>query len=66
MFENFNLWNFIFDIYEFFIQVGSKMWELWNWSFEVAGETFEFKKILTVSLLVIMALLLVKKLVPVA
>lgn len=66
MFENFNLWNFIFDIYDFFIQVGSKMWDLWNWSFEIAGERFEFKQILTVSLLAIMALLLVKKLVPVA
>lgn len=66
MFENFNLWNFIYEIFEFLIDVGNAMYKLWNWSFEIAGETFEFKKILTVSLLAIMALLLVKKLVPVA
>lgn len=66
MFENFNLWSFIYDIFEFFIEVGNKMWQLWNWSFEVGDNVFEFKEILTVSLLVIMGLLLIKKLIPVA
>lgn len=66
MFENFNLWTFIYDIFEFFISMGDKMWQLWNWSFEVGDYVFEFKEILTVSLLVIMGLLLIKKLIPVA
>lgn len=61
-----NLWDFIYEIYIFFVEVMEFLFNLWNYSFEIGNRTIEFKSILTTSLIVVMGLLLVKKLIPVA
>lgn len=61
-----NLWDFIYDIYIFFINVIDTCSELWNSSFKVGDYVITFKSVLTGSLILVMGLLLVKKLIPVA
>ena len=51
-------------IYDFIVEVVLFFTELWSWSFTILGDTYYFSDILTKSLIAIMALLLVKKLVP--
>ena len=61
-----NLWDFIYEIYIFFVEVMEFLFNLWNYTFEIGDRTIAFKSILTTSLIVVMGLLLVKKLIPVA
>lgn len=61
-----NLWDFIYEIFLFFISVIDTCSNLWNASFTVGDYVITFKAILTGSLILIMGLLLVKKLIPVA
>lgn len=61
-----NLWDLIYDIFLFFINVIDKCSTLWNSSFTVGDYTITFSTILTGSLLLVIGLLLVKKLIPVA
>lgn len=61
-----NIWDFIYGIFTFLMEVINSFQELWNWSFEIGDSTISFSSILTTSLLLIMGLILVKKLVPAA
>lgn len=60
----YNLYDLAKMIYDFIVDMGLFFTELWSWSFTILGETYYFSDILTKSLIAIMALLLVKKLVP--
>lgn len=56
-----NPWNWIKDTSDFFVQVGKYFTQLWNWSFDIFGQTISFKTMLTTGLLLLMGWLLVKK-----
>lgn len=60
----YNLYDLAKMIYDFIVDMGLFFTELWSWSFTILGDTYYFSDILTKSLIAIMALLLVKKLVP--
>lgn len=60
----YNLYDLAKMIYDFIVEMGLFFTDLWSWSFTILGETYYFSDILTKSLIAIMALLLVKKLVP--
>lgn len=61
-----NIWDFIYGIFTFLMEVINTFEKLWNWSFTIGDNTITFSSILTTSLLLVIGLILVKKLVPAA
>lgn len=61
-----NIWDFMYEIYLFFIEMIGACFNLWNASFEIGDYVIKFKDILTTSLGLVIGLILIKKLIPAA